>query len=50
MSERPYKQAYTNEQAWEIMQEERGRHFDPQLLDLFFQLKDEVLAIQSKDP
>lgn len=49
-SERPYKQAYTNEQAWEIMREERGRHFDPQLLDLFFELKDEVLAIQSKDP
>ncbi len=47
-NERPYKEAFSNELAWEIMQQERGRHFDPQLLDLFFRLKEEVLAIQAK--
>jgi putative two-component system response regulator len=47
-NERPYKEAFSTETAWEIMRQERGRHFDPQLLDLFFQLKEDVFAIQSK--
>jgi putative two-component system response regulator len=47
-NERPYKKAFTNEEALSIMREERGRHFDPDLLDLFFEVKDEVIAIQSE--
>lgn len=44
-NERPYKKAFTNEQAFEIMREESG-HFDPDLLELFFQIKDEIIAVQ----
>lgn len=43
-NERPYKQALTTEQAFEIMKAERG-HFDPDLLDLFFQIKEEIIAV-----
>jgi len=34
-SKRPYKQPYPLEKAIEIMKSERGKHFDPELLDLF---------------
>lgn len=34
-NERPYKQAWPVERAVATMRAERGRHFDPQLLDLF---------------
>jgi putative two-component system response regulator len=44
-NERPYKKAFTNEQAFEIMKAERG-HFDPDLLELFLQIKDEIIAVQ----
>jgi putative two-component system response regulator len=35
-SKRPYKEPYPNEKALEIMREGRGTHFQPELLDLFF--------------
>lgn len=35
-SDRPYRKAYSSAQAREIMTDGRGRHFDPELLDLFF--------------
>lgn len=34
-SERPYKPSYPRSKIHEIMNHERGRHFDPHLLDLF---------------
>ena len=37
-SERPYKQALPLEQVVEIMAEQRGKHFDPKLLDKFIEL------------
>jgi len=43
---RPYKKAFSNEEALEIMKEGRGKHFDPKLLDLFFEHFKEALAIQ----
>lgn len=36
-SRRPYKDPYPIEVACEIMAAERGKHFDPKLLDLFLQ-------------
>jgi putative two-component system response regulator len=45
---RPYKEAYSNEDALDIMRKGRGSHFDPALLDLFFGNLDAVLAIQAK--
>lgn len=32
---RPYKQALTHEEALEMIQAERGKHFDPQIVDIF---------------
>ena len=35
-SERPYKKAWTVEQAAGLLRDGRGRHFDPACLDAFF--------------
>jgi len=44
-SRRCYKPALPPEQAFDILREERGRHFDPDLLDRFLGARDEVLDI-----
>ena len=46
VTERPYKEAIPNERAYEIMKEKRGTHFDPELLDLFFDNEDRITTIQ----
>lgn len=46
-SKRCYKDAFTVERAKEIMEEGRNKHFDPDLLDLFWEHVDEVLVIKS---
>lgn len=43
---RPYKEAFSNEKALKIMRDGRGTHFQPELLDLFFDAMAEVEAIQ----
>ena len=45
-SKRPYKPAFSNEKALEIIKEGRGSHFEPQLVDLFIDNFDEVVSIQ----
>ena len=45
-SERPYKKAFSNKDALSIMKEGRGKHFEPQLIDLFMDNLDEVYTIQ----
>jgi putative two-component system response regulator len=47
-SKRIYKEAMTTEKALDIMQEKRGRHFDPQLLDIFLNNIEEILEIRKK--
>jgi len=37
-SKRPYKEPFSYEKAYEIMKQDSGSHFDPKLLDLFFQI------------
>jgi len=44
-SDRVYRSAYTLEQAIELLREQRGRHFDPVLLDTFL----EVLSSSGPD-
>jgi len=46
-SNRPYRKALSNEKAIEIIKEGRGKHFDPHVIDVFFENLDEVLSIQS---
>ena len=46
-SERPYKQAYSHEQAIDIMQEDRGRQFDPVVFDAFCAVSDKFDRIRA---
>jgi len=45
ISRRPYKDPYPFERALEIMAQESGRHFDPDILRVFFRLSDRVREI-----
>ena len=42
-SERPYKRAFPLEKCFAILDDERGRHFDPAMVDAFFARRDEVV-------
>ncbi|BBP45223.1 two-component system response regulator [Thiosulfatimonas sediminis] len=44
-SARPYKRAFTQEEAFEIMHEGSGSHFQPILLETFFTLKEQLCTI-----
>ncbi len=43
---RPYKQAWSVEEAVSFMQENAGSHFDPQLVPLFLKVLPDVIAIR----
>ena len=45
-SKRPYKEPWSIEQTLEHMQQQAGKHFDPQLVDLFISKIDAILAIK----
>ena len=45
MSDRPYKKAFTHEQAMDIITEGRGKHFDPELVDVFLSIEAEFKAV-----
>jgi putative two-component system response regulator len=47
-SERPYKPRFPNEKAFKILRKGSGNHFDPRIVDVFFECLDEILAIQGK--
>ncbi|MEM6992111.1 MAG: HD domain-containing phosphohydrolase [Myxococcota bacterium] len=47
-SKRPYKPAWSIEDAVGLLQKGRGAHFDPQLVDLFIDAMDDVLAIREE--
>lgn len=49
-SERPYKPAWSVEEALDYMRRLSGKHFDPELLEVFFQNLEEVLIIKEKYP
>lgn len=45
-SERPYKKAWTVEKALEVINNDSGIHFDPELVRIFNKSLDEILAIK----
>ena len=45
-SDRCYKKAWDDEKIFNLFKEERGEHFDPKLVDIFFDHLDEFLAIR----
>jgi putative two-component system response regulator len=47
-SVRPYKAAWSIEDAVRLLQEESGRHFDPQLVELFIQQLPAILEIKER--
>ncbi len=48
-SPRPYKEPYPVDVAMEIIIKERGRHFDPDLVDLFLSVQDEIFEIKRNE-
>lgn len=47
-SSRCYKEAWPDSQIFQLLKEQRGKHFDPHLVDLFFAHLDDFLAIRAK--
>jgi two-component system, response regulator RpfG len=51
-SVRPYKAAWTSDQAFEYVSSQAGRHFDPRTVEAFCGVKKQVLQVQNewRDP
>jgi len=47
-SDRCYKKAWKDEKIFELLKKEKGKHFDPILVDLFFENIDEFIEIRNK--
>lgn len=47
-SDRCYKKAWEDERIFNFFKEEKGKHFDPILVDIFFEHLDEFLTIREK--
>jgi HD-GYP domain-containing protein (c-di-GMP phosphodiesterase class II) len=45
-SDRCYKKAWDDEKIFNLFKEERAKHFDPRLIDIFFEHLDEFLKIR----
>lgn len=46
-SKRPYKKAWSVEEAIDLLKDEAGKHFDPQLVDLFIGQIDSIIEIKN---
>lgn len=47
-SVRPYKEAWPVEKAVDLIRRERGKHFDPQLVDCFLESLDAIVEIKER--
>lgn len=45
-TERPYKKSLPRDECFRILEEGRGTQFDPQVLDAFFRISDEIVKVQ----
>jgi len=45
-SVRNYKKAWSNEKILKFLKEQRGKHFSPKLIDIFFDNLDEIMVIK----
>ena len=48
VSERPYKRAFTDEEAVKIIMENSGTHYDPKITEVFFAVKDLFKAVRAE--
>jgi len=47
-TKRPYKEPFSLEKSYGIIKESKGSHFDPDVVDAFFAVEDEILQIKEK--
>lgn len=47
-SKRPYKKIFSVEESLRMIAEGRGKHFDPKVVDAFFDIHDEIVQIKSR--
>ena len=47
-TERPYKKAWTVEDSMSLLHEQKGKHFQPDLVDLFTDILDDILHIRNR--
>ena len=47
-SDKPYKEAWSVEKATKFIEEQKGRHFDPALVDHFLEVLPSILEIKNK--
>ena len=47
-SQRPYKEPWSLDKAFAYLQDCAGTHFDPQLVEVFIGLKDEIVEVQQR--
>ena len=45
---RPYKKAWQIEKAFDLIREKSGSQFDPEVVEKFLQIQDEILEVKSK--
>ena len=48
ISSRVYKSAWSEEDVDNLLREEAGKHFDPELVEIFFTIQDVIRAIRLK--
>ena len=48
VSDRPYKKAFSDKDAIEIIMQNSGSHFDPKLTELFYKVRDDLKAAKAK--
>jgi len=46
VSLRPYKEAFSNEEAVQIIRTTAGKHFDPKIVEVFLEVKDQFKAVK----
>ena len=47
-SDRCYKKAWNDEKIFNLFKEEKGKHFDPKLIDIFFNNLDQFLEVRNR--
>lgn len=47
-TKRPYKDAFSNQKAFALLEEGMGKHFDPVLVDVFLEQQERILLIQQE--
>ena len=47
VSDRPYKKAFSHDEAVKIIIESKGSHFDPRIVELFLEVSDKFKKVHS---